>query len=85
MSNLKTYDSLLYKQDSPKNVRYPPVANNFIYFYSIIDIKIGYLKLGIVLFNSSFKTYILKIEKQACFFSIRQIRMLVKQQLNHLE
>ena len=46
MSNLQMYDSLLHLQDSAKNVRYPQASNIFIYFSSIIDTKIGYLKLG---------------------------------------
>ena len=45
MSNFQFYNSLLYKKDSLKNVRNPPVANIFISFSPIIDIKIGYLKL----------------------------------------
>ena len=60
MSNLQMYDSLLHKQDSAKNVRYPRASNIFIYFSSIIDTKIGYLKLGVGLFNSSYKTMYLR-------------------------
>ena len=52
MSNLQMYDSLLHKQDSAKNVRYPRASNIFIYFSSLIDTKIGYLKLRVGLFNS---------------------------------
>ena len=52
--------SLLHKQDSPRNVRYPPVSNIFIYFSSIVDIKIGYLKMGVGLFNISYKTIYLR-------------------------
>ena len=65
ISNLQMYDSLLHKQESSKNVRYPGASNIFIYFSSIIDTKIGYLKLGVGLFNSVFE-----IEKQTllCFF-----------------
>ena len=39
----------------------------FIYFSSIIDTKIGYLKLGVGLFNSSYKN-VFEIEKQSLFF-----------------
>ena len=53
MSHLKIFDSNLHKQDSPKNVRYPPVSNS--YFSSIIDIKTGYLRLGEGLFYKSNK------------------------------
>ena len=60
MSNFQMFDSLLHKQDSAKNVRYPRVSNIFIYFSSIIDTKIGYLKLGVGLFNSSYKTMYLR-------------------------
>ena len=67
VSNLQIYDSLLYKQDSPKNVRYPTVSNIFIYFASIIDIKFSYVKLGVGLFNSRFKTIYLR-EKIKLFF-----------------
>ena len=56
MSNLQISGGLLHQQDSGKNVRYPRASNNFIYFYSIVDTKIGYLKLGVGLFNSSYKT-----------------------------
>ena len=56
MSNLQMYDSLLHQQDSAKNVRYPGASNIFIYFSSIIDTKIGYLKFGVGLFNGSYKT-----------------------------
>ena len=59
MSNLQMYDSLLHLQDSAKYVRYPRL-NIFIYFSSIIDTKIGYLKLGVGLFNSSYKTMYLR-------------------------
>ena len=59
-SNLQMYDSLLHWQDSAKNVRYPRASNIFIYFSSIIDTKIGYLKLGVGLFNSSYKTMYLR-------------------------
>ena len=55
MSHLKIFDSYLHKQDSPKNVRYPPVSNSFIHFSSIIDIKTGYLRLGEGLFYKSNK------------------------------
>ena len=54
MSNLQMYDSLLHSQDSAKNVRYLPASNIFIYFSSIIVIKIGYLKFGVGLFYSSY-------------------------------
>ena len=60
MSNLQMFDFLLHKQDSAKNVRYPQVSNIFIYFSSIIDTKIGYLKLGVGLFNSSYKKMYLR-------------------------
>ena len=60
MSNLKLYDSLLHLQDSAKNVRYPGASNIFIYLSSIIDTEIGYLKLGVGLFNSSYKKMYLR-------------------------
>ena len=60
VSLFQIYDSLLYLQGSPKNVRYPPVAIILIYFASIIDIKIGYFKLGVGLLNNSFKTVYLR-------------------------
>ena len=37
VSNLQIYESLLHKQDSLKNVRYPPVADIFKYFTKIIQ------------------------------------------------
>ena len=64
VSNFKIYDSLLYLQCSPKNVRYPLVSNIFMHFFSsIIDIKIGCIKLagvagvgwGVGLFEILFK------------------------------
>ena len=58
MSNLQMYDSLLHKQDSAKIVKYPRTSNIFIYISSTIDTKIGYLKLGVGLFNSSYKQYV---------------------------
>ena len=60
MSSLQMNDSLLHKQYGAKNVRYPPASTIFIYFSSIIDIKIGYLKFGEGLFNSSYKTMYLR-------------------------
>ena len=60
MSNLQMYDSLLHYQDSAKNVRYLQVSNIFIYFSLIIDTKIGYLKLGVGFFDSSYKTMYLR-------------------------
>ena len=47
MSNLQMYESLLHYQDSAKNVRYPRASNIFIIFSSVIDTKIGYLKLEV--------------------------------------
>ena len=60
MSNLQMYDSLLHKEDSAKNVSYPRGSNIFIYFSSIIDTKIGYLKLGVGLCISLYKTMYLR-------------------------
>ena len=60
MSNLQMYDSLLHKQDNAKSVRYPPASNIFIYFSSIVYIKIGYLKLEVDLFNISYITVYLR-------------------------
>ena len=60
MSNLQMYDSLLQSQDSAKNVRYLRASNIFIYFSSIIHTKIGFLKLGVGLFDSSYKTMYLR-------------------------
>ena len=45
VSNLKIYDSLLYLQDSPKNIRYPLVSNIFMLF----------------LFNNRYHNWLLKI------------------------
>ena len=56
----RKFPSSFRQQDSAKNVRYPRASNIFIYFSSIIDTKIGYLKLGVGLFNSSYKTMYLR-------------------------
>ena len=40
------YDSLLYKQDSPKYLQYPAAANINIYFYLNYTHQIGLLKTG---------------------------------------
>ena len=75
MSNLQMYDSLLHEQDSAKNVRYPRASNIFIYFSTIIDAKIGYLKLGVGLFNSYIKQDIW--DRKANFvFSISRMSIL---------
>ena len=34
VSNLQIKDSLIYEQDSPKTIRYPPVADMCTYVYS---------------------------------------------------
>ena len=65
---LGIYDYLLHTQDNPKKIRYPPVSNNFIYFSSIINIKIGYLKLGVGFFNSPYKTIYFSQKGKLCFF-----------------
>ena len=71
VSNLQMYDSLLHQQDSAKNVRYPRASNIFIYFSSIIDTKIGYLKLGVGLLNSSKKQRILDRKANFVFSNSR--------------
>ena len=51
-----------------QKLRYLRASNIFIYFSSIIDTKIGYLKLGVGLFNSSYKTMYLRKKSKLCFF-----------------
>ena len=53
----------------------PPVSNFFISFSSIIDMKIGYIKLGGGLFNSSYKTiYLSKKSKHANDWNAEECR-----------
>ena len=56
MLNLQNYSPLLYEQYNPKFVRYLAAADVFIYFdLKNIPIKLGSSKLGVVLFNCSYK------------------------------
>ena len=60
-----------------QNIRYPPVSNIFICFSSIIKIKMGDLKLGVGLFNSSCKTIYLS-KNNKLYFAISQMSIFVK-------
>ena len=59
VSTCKSVIFLLYFQDSPKNVRYPPVANIFIYFFTN-----NRFELGVGLFNSSFKAIYVRMKSK---------------------
>ena len=72
---------IILARHSQQRKIYRPAANIFKYFY-LLDIKIGFPRLGVGLLNSTFKTTYLRWKSK--LFSLSQMSMLVNQAKNNL-